>query len=144
MPRSTLIRLTAVGLSACALAPATAAAVPAIDGHVVVGQAVVGQAVAAGGGPGVTAQTLSSPAHTGGSDAVSGGGYTVAATGSSTVPQPPNFPTNTKALPVPAAKSNDDGIDTGVLIALGAAALLAIGGLGLALATRTTRRRQPA
>jgi hypothetical protein len=161
VPRSNLLRLTAIGLSACALAPATAAAMPAIDG----------QGVAAGGGPGVTPQTLSSPAHTGGSDAVSGGGYVIAkpvhhatpsssnggdvvsgggytipATSGTVTPQPPNFPTNTKALPVPAAKSTDDGIDTGVLIALGAAALLAIGGLGLVMATRprTTRRRQPA
>ena len=128
MPRSNLIRLVAVGLSACALAPATAAAVPAVDGAHVVTKSVHHAVPATGG------------------DVVSGGGYSIPAGGAAVTPQPPNFPTNTKALAVPAAKSSDDGIDTGVVIALGAAALLAIGGLGLVMASRprATRRRQPA
>jgi hypothetical protein len=158
VPRYTtkLTRLAVLGLSVGALLPATAAAMPIRDAQATA-QPVQGQSVAAGGGPGVTATTLSSPAHTGagviqatpkptvgGGDVVSGGGYQIAPATSE--PAPPVFPTNTKALPRPAAANSDDGgVDTGVLLAIGGAVLLALGAAFFFVARKPrARERQPA
>jgi hypothetical protein len=141
-----LARLLTASLAIAAIAPATAGAVPAIDG----------QGVAAGGGPGVTPQTLIAPApdqvDRGGTakkqdlrapDQVAGG---VVGTPSN-VPQWPENPqpigqTGGKAT----AKPSDDGLGTDaiVLIALGGVVLVATAGLGLALRkrARTGRQRQ--
>jgi hypothetical protein len=141
-----LARLLTASLAIAAIAPATAGAVPAIDG----------QGVAAGGGPGVTPQTLIVPApdqvDRGGQpkqdlrapDQVDGG---VTATPSN-VPQWPQNPqpivghTGNTAT----AKPKDDGLSTEaiVLIAVGGVVLVATAGLGLARRkrARTDRQRQ--
>jgi hypothetical protein len=156
-----LARLLTASLAIAAIAPATAGAVPAIEG----------QGVAAGGGPGVTPQTLITPApdqvDRGGQpnqdlrapdqinpapqskqdlrapDQVGGG---VVATPSN-VPQWPQNPqpighTGNTAT----AKPKDDGLSTEaiVLIAVGGVVLVATAGLGLARRkrARTDRQRQ--
>jgi hypothetical protein len=139
-----LARLLTASLAIAAIAPATAGAVPAIDG----------QGVAAGGGPGVTPQTLIAPAP----DQVDRGGQSkqdlrapdqvggsVTATPSN-VPQWPQNPqpitgqTGSKAT----AKPSDDGLSTEaiVLIAVGGVALVATAGLGLARRRRARTDRQ--
>ena len=130
MPRYTtqLTRLAVLGLSVGVLLPATAGAMPINDGQAPA-QPVPGQSVAA----------------VGGGDVVSGGGYRIAA--ATNEPGPPVFPTNTKPLPQPAAAnpSDDGGVDTGVLVAIGAAVLLALGAVFLVVARKPrTRERQPA
>jgi hypothetical protein len=134
---SSLLRLVTAGLAIAAIAPATVAAQP-IDG----------QAVAAGGGPGVTQQILAAPDQ---ADRVSGARLdhrgTRYSAPASTAPQ---WPLSPQPLPhvkqVTAAKPADDGLDTGIWIAIGGAALLAIGSLGLVGRKRPgpTRQRQPA
>jgi hypothetical protein len=140
-----LARLLTASLAIAAIAPATAGAVPAIDG----------QGVAAGGGPGVTPQSLIAPApdqvDRGGQpkqdlrapDQVGGG---VVGTPSN-VPQWPQNPapighTGSTAT----AKQSDDGLSTEaiVLIAVGGVVLVATAGLGLARRkrARTDRQRQ--
>ena len=133
---SSLLRLVTAGLAIAAIAPATVAAQP-IDG----------QAVAAGGGPGVTRQILSTPDQ---ADRVSGARLDHRGTRyiapASTMPQ---WPLNPQPLPhvkhVTAAKpAGDGGLDTGIWIAIGGAALLAIASLGLVGRKRldATRQRQ--
>lgn len=119
-------RLIAAGLAAAAIAPAAAVASPALDGGV------------AAPGSGVV-QDMRAP------DQVDG----------STVDQPtpagmPTWPVNPQPIPhQPVATTSTpvadgDGIDGGVLVALGGGALLVVGGLGLARRKRlqVVRQRQ--
>jgi hypothetical protein len=107
-------RLIVAGIAAAAIAPAAAVASPALDGGV-------------GAPDSGVAQDLRSP------DRVDG----------STVdrPTPPGMPTwATNPQPIPnrfVATSNtpapdSDGVDGGVLVAIGGGALLLVGGIGLA------------
>jgi hypothetical protein len=156
------LRLLAAGLAIAAIAPAGAAAQPT-DAHAtatsahnavtqnltapdqvdrVAVQQPAGQAVAAGGGPGVTPQTLTAP------DQADRGGVpqNLAAPDQVDRVKPTPRPVSTShriiprmPQPVPtAAPAHDDGVDTGVWIALGGAALL--GALGLALVGRNRLR----
>jgi hypothetical protein len=130
-PRS-LIRCIAIGLASCAIAPAFASAQPIIEG----------QGVAAGGGPGVTAkqfesQNLTAPDQV---DRV---------TGTNPAPTWPNGPqpaatrhAPTTATPKAAPSNDGGGLDVGVWIALGGAALVSAGGLGFAGRMRVIRKRQ--
>jgi hypothetical protein len=138
-----LARLLTASLAIAAIAPATAGAVPAIDG----------QGVAAGGGPGVTPQTLIAPApdqvDRGGQptqdlrapDQVDGG---VVATPSNV----PQWPQNPKPIghtgSTATANKSDDGLSTEaiVLIAVGGLVLVATAGLGLARRKRARSDRQ--
>jgi hypothetical protein len=145
-PRS-LIRCLATGLVACAIAPAAAAAGPIIDG----------QGVAAGGGPGVTAkqfesQNLAAPDQVDRVPDKTANVY-VPPTAAELAPttNAPTWPTGpqpaaTRHAPVTATASDDNGgLDTGIWIALGGAALVATGGAAFAgQRLRLTRRRQPA
>ena len=135
-----LARLLTASLAIGALAPATAGAVPIIDG----------QGVAAGGGPGVTPQSLTAP------DQVDRGGQPKQdlrapdQVNPGVVGTPSNAPTwpinpqpighaGTKA----AAKPSDGlGTEAIVLIALGGVALVATAGLGLARQRRVRAGRQ--
>jgi hypothetical protein len=138
-----LARLLTASLAIGALAPATAGAVPIIDG----------QGVAAGGGPGVTPQSLTAP------DQVDRGGQPKQdlrapdQVNPGVVGTPSNAPTwpinpqpighaGSKAAP----KSSDNGLSTEaiVLIAFGGVVLVATAGLGLARRkrARTDRQRQ--
>jgi hypothetical protein len=155
------LRLLAAGLAIAAIAPAGAAAQPtdthaiATSGHNAVtaqnltapdqvdrGSAPepAGQAVAAGGGPGVTPQTLTAP------DQANRGGVAQNLAAPDQVdrvnPTPPvatsapQWPINPTPLPqikhiTTATPADDGGLDTGLWIALGGAALLAAVGLGL-------------
>ena len=134
---SSLLRLVTAGLAIAAIAPATVAAQP-IDG----------EAVAAGGGPGVTPRTFTAPDQ---ADRVSGARLDHRGTRySAPASTAPSWPLSPQPLPhvkhVTAAKPADDGLDTGIWIAIGGAALLAIGSLGLVGRKRLgpTRQRQPA
>jgi hypothetical protein len=155
------LRLLTAGLAIAAIAPASAAAQPtdahavaAGGGTAVTSQNLTapdqvdrgsapqpaGQAVAAGGGPGVTPQTLTAPnrADRGGvpqnlasPDQVDRVNPTPPAASSA-----PQWPTNPTPLPqvkhiTTATPADDGGLDTGIWIALGGAALLAAMGLGL-------------
>jgi hypothetical protein len=138
-----LARLLTASLAVAAIAPATAGAVPAIDG----------QGVAAGGGPGVTSQTLTAPDQVDrgvtpkqdmrAPDQVDG---SVVGTQSDKAPQWPVNPqpivghTGSKAT----AKPSDDGLGTDaiVLIAVGGVALVAAAGLGLTRVKRVRAGRQ--
>ena len=121
-------RTLAAALAASAIAPATAGAVPAIDG----GQGsapIQGQGVAAGGGPGVTPQSL-------------------AKSQSQSLAAPDQVdrnagwkPSNTTAPTWPV--NDGGGIDTDVWIAIGGAALVAAGGIGVAGRKRLQTKRQP-
>jgi hypothetical protein len=129
-----LARLLTASLAVAALAPATAGAVPIIDGNTVT-QAQQGQSVAAGGGSGVTPNTLTAPKpqqHT-------------AAKQDFPPTQPPANMPQWPLNPTPIAthngvkaspKSSDDGLstDTIVLLIIGGVALVAVAGLGLARA----------
>ena len=152
MPKhhKTVTRSLAAGLAVCAIAPGTALAVPATDGP-----------PAAGSRPGVSAQDYQSldyraPTQTGSradgatqrdphaQDQTHGRG-----TGGVAAPTAPQWPVNPQPIAKPhsvatATPSNDDGVDTGVWIALGAAALLVAGGIGFAggQRLRTGRQRQ--
>jgi hypothetical protein len=124
-----LKRALALGLAACAIAPATAGAVPIID-----------QGVAAGGGSGVTAKQFESQNLTAPDQVDRTSGQTAKvyvppasadlapATNAPVWPTGPQ-PAATRHAPVTATPSNDDGgLDTGIWIALGGAALVAFGG----------------
>jgi hypothetical protein len=141
---TTLRRSLIAGLVVCAIAPAAAVAQP-----------IEGQGHSTGVGPAVAAQDLRAP------DQVAGGSSTgtqdkrapdqVDGRGMSATPSPtaPQWPVDPKPItsPRPAAtvqSSDDGGVDTGIWIALGGAALLAAGGIGLAGRKRLqlTRRSQ--
>jgi hypothetical protein len=145
-PRS-LISPLAVALATCALAPVAASAAPIIEG----------QGVAAGGGPGVTAkqfesQNLTAPDQV---DRVPDQIANVYVPPVPTTVQPttsaPTWPTGpqpaaTRHAPVqhatPAASPSDDGgLDTGIWIAIGGGALVAMGGIGFAGRKRLVLRK---
>ena len=136
-------RTLAAALAASAIAPAAAGAVPAIDG----GQGsapIQGQGVAAGGGPGVTPQTLTTKSQSlAAPDNVDRkDGWTPSAADTA-----PTWPVNPKPIGQPAtAQPSDDGggVDTDVWIAIGGAALVAAGGIGVAGRKRLQTKRQPA
>jgi hypothetical protein len=120
MPKSTKFnRLIVAGIAAAAIAPASAIAQPATNG-------------------GGTSQNLTAPDQV---DRVTGG------TPSNGAPQ---WPVNPQPIPnrhvatTNTAAPDSDGIDGGVLIALGGGALLVAGGLGLAGRKRlqVVRQRQ--
>jgi hypothetical protein len=140
---TTIRRSLIAGLAVCAIAPAAAVAQP-----------IEGQGYATGVGPAVAAQDLRAPDQVAGQstgtqdkrapDQVDGRG--MSATPSPTAPQWPVDPKPITA-PRPAAtvqSSDDGGVDTGIWIALGGAALLGAGGIGLAGRKRLqlTRRGQ--
>jgi hypothetical protein len=159
------LRLITAGLAIAAIGPASAAAQPsdahaiATGGHDAVTQNFTapdqvdrvstpqpaGQAVAAGGGPGVTPQTLTAP------DQVDRTGVpqNLAAPDQVDRVNPPAISTSHRIIPrvpqiqhVPtAAPAHDGGLDTGIWIALGGAALLAAAGLGL-VGRKRLRSRQ--
>ena len=115
-------RLIVAGIAAAAITPASAFAAPAIDGGVTAPDSSV-------------AQDMRAPDQVDGSQV------------SSTLPGPPQFPTNTKPIPnrfvaTTQTASTDDGVDEGVLIAIGGGALLLVGGLGLAGRKRVQVVRQ--
>lgn len=136
---TTLRRSLIAGLAVCAIAPAAAVAQP-MDGQ--------------GYGSAVAAQDLRAPDQVGGGstgtqdkrapDQVDGRG--MSATPSPTAPQWPVGPEPiTSPRPAATVQSSDDGgVDTGIWIALGGAALLAAGGIGVAGRKRLqlTRRSQ--
>jgi hypothetical protein len=122
MPKSTKFnRLIVAGIAAAAIAPASAVAQPADNG-----------------GGGATTQNLTAPDQV---DRVT------SATPSNGAPQ---WPTNPQPIPnrhVATASTpsvDSDGVDGGVLIALGGGALLLVGGLGVAGRKRmqVVRQRQ--
>jgi hypothetical protein len=157
--QKSLARMLTAGLAIATLAPATAGAVPIIDAQTTV-HVVKGQAVAAGGGSGVTPDTLIAPAkrtvtpnpdqQPGGSfkpvaaatpvprsnpDQQPGGGFKQAP---QTAPGMPTWPLNPQPIvghtTQPAtAKPADDGLSTWaiVLIAVGGVVVVATAGLGL-------------
>ena len=148
----TVTRSLAAGLAVCAIAPGTALAVPATDGLPAAGS----------GRPGVSAQDYQSldyraPTQTGSradgatqQDRRAQGQTQGRGTGGVAAPTAPQWPVNPQSIAKPhsvatVTPSNDDGVDTGVWIALGAAALVA-GGIGFAggQRVRTGRQRQPA
>lgn len=161
-----LARLLTASLAVAALAPATAGAVPAIDGNTGT-QAAQGQSVAAGGGSGVTPQTLTAPTQANRVVRPNPDQIAPAQTAPDQVqhvvrpnpdqvngsvkPTPANMP-QWPLNPVPIAahdgakatpKSSDDGLstDTIVLLIIGGVALVAAAGLGFARA-RAGRQRQ--
>jgi len=140
MPRYTtkLTRLAVLGLSVGALLPAAATAMPINDGQPPA-HPVVGQAIAAGGGSGVTPTTLTSPAHTGGSDVVSGNGYVIQTTPSKPFTGGGDVVSGNGYHFAPA--SPDSGVDTGVLIFLGGAVLVALAAMFLVVATKPRTRQ---
>jgi hypothetical protein len=122
MPKSTKFnRLIVAGIAAAAVVPASAVAQPAVNGG------------------GTTTQNLTAPDQV---DRVS------SATPSNGAPQ---WPTNPQPIPnrhvattSTSSVNTDDGVDGGVLIALGGGALLLVGGLGVAGRKRlqVVRQRQ--
>jgi hypothetical protein len=124
MPKSTKFnRLIVAGIAAAAIAPASAVAQPAVNGG------------------GTTSQNLTAPDQV---DRVSSATPSNGAPQWPTNPQPiPNRQVATTSAP---SVSTDDGVDDGVLIALGGGALLLVGGLGIAGRKRLqiVRQRQVA
>ena len=122
MPKSTKFnRLIVAGIAAAAIAPASAVAYPADNG-------------------GATSQNLTAPDQV---DRVS------SATPSNGAPQWPANPKQLHGHHVATGNNTSvdgDGVDTGVLIALGGGALLLVGGLGIAGRKRLqiVRQRQVA
>jgi hypothetical protein len=124
MPKSTKFnRFIVAGIAAAAVAPASAVAQPATDGG------------------GTTSQNLTAP------DQVDRVNKATPANGA------PQWPTNPQPIPnrhvattASPSVSTDDGVDDGVLIALGGGALLLVGGLGVAGRKRLqiVRQRQMA
>ncbi len=125
MPQlSKINRWAAAGLAVAALAPASAAAIP------------VGGPVAPG-----ASQTVTPQQDWRAPDQVAG------STAGRQAPGPPTWPTNPQTLTPPRATTaspSDDGIDAGVLIAIGGAAAIGVAGLGVARRKRVTavRRQQ--
>lgn len=146
-----LTRTLAAGLAVCAIAPGTALAVSANNGPGVSPDS--GPSVTASGGPGVTAEDYRAldyraPHRPGGRadgptkqdlrapDQIDGRG-----TGGVVAPSAPQSPVNPQPLATPHSvatvkPSDDGGVDTGVWIALGAAALAVASGIGFAGAKR--------
>jgi hypothetical protein len=171
MPRihkKTVTRSLAAGLAVCAIAPGTALAMPAIAGPPVAANdganssSNPGQPAAASGGGGATARDYRAldyrATHETGSrgdgiarqarlpDQADGDG-----TGLPVAPAGPQWPVNPQPITRPHAvatadPSADGGVDTGVWIVLGAAALAVAGGIGFAGGKRlgTGRQHQPA
>jgi hypothetical protein len=166
--KKNLTRSLAAGLAVCAIAPGTALAMPAIAGPPVPGSNAAasssnsGPSTAPSGGSGVTAQDYRSldyraPNQTGSRgdgaakqdrlpDQTDGRGRGLPA-----APAGPQWPVNPQPITRPHAvatadPSTDGGVDTGVWIALGAAALAVAGGIGFAGGKRlgTGRQHQPA
>ena len=150
MPKyhKTLSRSLAAGVAVCAIAPGAALAVPASENP----------PAAASSGPGVTARDYRSldyraPTQTG-SRADGAAKQDLRALGQTDgrramPPTAPQWPVDPQPIARPhtvatATPSDDDGVDTGVWIALGAAALALAGGIGFAggQRTRTGRQRQ--
>jgi hypothetical protein len=145
--RKTLTRSLAAGLAVCAIAPGTALAVPANNGPgaspdsgppVTAGvtaedYGALDYRAPSGAGSradGATKQDLRAPDQTDGRG-----------TGGVVAPTAPQWPVNPQPLTTPhsvaAAKPSDDGgVDTGVWVALCAAALIVGGGIGFAGAKR--------
>jgi hypothetical protein len=157
MPRihkKTVTRSLAAGLAVCAIAPGTALAMPALAGPPV--------PPAASGSSGVTAQDYRSldyraPNETGsrGDGAANQDRLSDQADGPKrglpVAPAGPQWPVNPQPITRPhsvatANPSADGGVDTGVWVALGAAALAVAGGIGFAGGKRlgTGRQHQPA
>jgi hypothetical protein len=152
-------RLVVAGIAAAAIAPSAALAVPITDDGGTAQQTQDNRAPdqvapAAPGtgaqpqdnrapdqvappapGTGVVPQDLRAP------DQVAPGSKDV-----KPVPGPPTWPVNPQPLvnAAPSTTSTDDGIDDGVLIAIGGGALLLVGGIGLAgrKRLRIVRERQ--
>jgi hypothetical protein len=147
MPRSSKFnRLVVAGIAAAAISPTAALASPAIDGGVSApGTGVVQDMRApdqvAGGAPGTgVMQDMRAPDQVDGTTV-----DTPTPAGMPTWPanpQPISNPVATTSTPV----ADDDGIDGGVLVAIGGGALLLVGGIGLANRKRLqlVRQRQPA
>jgi hypothetical protein len=147
MPRSSKFnRLVVAGIAAAAISPTAALASPAIDGGVSAPASSVAQDMrapdqVAGGAPGTgVMQDMRAP------DQIDG----------TTVDRPapagmPTWPADPQPISNPVATTNapvadGDGIDGGVLVALGGGALLLVGGIGLASRKRLqlVRQRQAA
>jgi hypothetical protein len=131
-------RLIVAGIAAAAIAPTAALASPTNDvgGTTSDKQDMRAPDQVAGGAPGTgVVQDLRAP------DQVAPGSKAVE-------PQagPPQWPVNPQPIvnTAPSAATSDDGIDDGVLIAIGGGALLLVGGLGVAGRKRlqVVRRRQ--
>ena len=131
-------RLIVAGIAAAAIAPTAALASPATDvgGTAPETQDFRAPDQVAGGAPGTgVVQDLRAPDQTApGPEAVK--------------PEvgPPTWPVNPQPIvnAAPSATSTDDGLDDGVLIAIGAGALLLVGGIGVAgrKRLRIVRQRQ--
>jgi hypothetical protein len=156
----TLTRSLAAGLAVCAIAPGTALAVPATNGPGASPDS--GPAVTAPAGPGVTAQdyrTLdyrapqarSGPHGATKQDLRAPDQTDGRAPGGVVTPTAPQWPVNPQPIATPhsiatAKPSDDGGVDDGVWIALGAAALTVAGGIGFVGGKRVRigREGQPA
>jgi hypothetical protein len=129
MPRSSKFnRLVVAGIAAAAIAPTAALASPAIDGGV------------SAPGTGVV-QDMRAPDQVDGTTV-----DTPTPAGMPTWPADPQPIANPVATTNNAPVADDDGIDGGVLVAIGGGALLLVGGIGVASRKRQqlVRQRQPA
>jgi hypothetical protein len=149
MPKyyKTITRSLAAAIAVCAFAPGAALAVPATDGP----------PVDVSSGPGVTARDYRyrAPTQTG-SRSDGAAKQDLRSLGQTDgrraiPPTAPQWPVNPQPIAQPHSvattkPSTDDGLDTGVWIALGAAAIALAGGVGFAGGQRlgTGRRRQVA
>ncbi len=140
MFQSKFNRLIVAGMAAAAIAPTAALASPATDA----------------GGTAPQTQDLRAPDQVGGSVAAPGTGVVQdlrapdqTAPGTQAAPVvagPPTWPVNPQPIKTagPTNATSDDGIDDGVLIALGGGALLLVAGIGVAGRKRlqVVRQRQ--
>ena len=141
MFQSKFNRLIAAGLAAAAIAPTAAFASPATDA----------------GGTGQQTQDFRAPDQVGGSVVAAPGTGVVqdlrapdqVAPGTQSAPVvagPPTWPVNPQPIKTaaPTNATSDNGIDDGVLIALGGGALLLVAGIGVAGRKRlqVVRQRQ--
>jgi hypothetical protein len=131
-------RLIVAGIAAAAIAPTAALASPANDvgGTATQTQDKRAPDQVAGGAPGTgVVQDMRAPDQ-------------VAPAPKDVQPEtgPPTWPVNPQPIvnAAPSATSTDDGLDDGVLIAIGAGAVLLVGGIGLAgrKRMRIVRQRQ--
>ena len=131
-------RLVVAGIAAAAIAPSAALAVPIADAGGTAPQTqdnrAPDQVAPPAPGTGVV-QDLRAP------DQVAPGSKDV-----KPLPGPPTWPVNPQPIvnAAPSATSTDDGLDDGVLIAIGAGAVLLVGGIGIAgrQRLRIVRQRQ--